>query len=439
MDITFSGNGAALAQRNTTNRNRSLFIGSIYTYLIFFILILMPFQKLAIEVGTTAVDPSNIVFLIFVGSIFFGKKYINHERNFIFFYAGLFLLQLIIFLFGETPTSRYVSGLVWIFSLLTIYGRRRNINIDERLAFNTTIWAILILVFSLVFQRFLLDSERPSGLMTEPSSAGLVALSGAAGLLIAIRFSKNRYEKYGAALLAVVLIYIAYYLKTTHFFSFVVTILVISFFSKTYNARTGVTIAVLIALLYFTIGQDSHYTGRIDVSEGTTNLSLLSWLQGFDQMKESLVSFPVVGAGLGATGYFYFLSENSDALFRSGIAELNRFDAYSGFFRLVIELGPVFMIIFLTALWQRLQELRSAVSLGHLPMGTRSMHRIFLFTFSFCLIVGVLLKEPTWSKSQVVVGFLLFFTTPLGAWQVSPVASRARRLPRFVATQRRFT
>ena len=222
------------------------------------------------------------------------------------------------------------------------------------------------------------------------------------------------------------LVGISFITKTTHVVSFAFALVVVGLLSRSFTVRTVIIVAPLLGVLYWIVSNDAHYTSRVDVYNAGANLSLLSWLQGFDQMVTSIKRYPFVGAGLGGTGQFDFYSEYSDDLFRAGIGDLNRLDAFSGFFRLVIELGPVLMGLAIWALVRRFQELWRATGGGLLPQTPESKHQIFLFTFGFTLLAGVFLKEPTFSRSQFVVAPLLVLLVPLRSVLTLPVP-QARR------------
>ena len=377
------------------------------------ILALFPFQFLALDVGTTKVDLSNIVFVVLSLSVLFGKRGIKFETSFIIFATAFVLCQIALYSGSDTPFTRFLSGFVWIMSMLVVYGRREAIVIDSRTAYYVVLVGAIVLTLVILYQFRIGGYERPPGTMAEPSPAGLVLLATATGLIFFAQWSKSAIEKLISMGFVILLIYISYMIRTTHILSFVIALMTMMLFARVLNVAYISLIGVILIIIYYVISGDEHYLSRVDVASAASNLSLLSWLQGYDQMVASLSKYPITGAGLGATGFFDFYSEYSDYLFEANIADLNRLDAYSGFFRLVIETGPIFVAAFAYAVWERLYRLWNSVKRGLLPRGSDAKYQMFLFAFGLTLIIGFLLKEPTYSRSQVVVATLLFFAVPL--------------------------
>ncbi len=381
------------------------------------LLALLPFQTLGIPVGTTIVDLSNVILLAFALVVAAGNDDTRYSRTFMLLASGFAVLQLLLWLNSLTPFSRFMSGIVWFMAFILIYGRGATIYVPMRASYRIVIGVVALLAVYIVFQLLVLGMSRPAGFMAEPSPAGLVMLAVAAGLVVASRKSSSSTEQLVMTIAAVILAVISYALKTTHIISFIVALFITSFFSKALSVRL-LLILVAVTIGFFSVAmQDVHFRERLDIGGTTSNLSLLSWLQGYDQMIESLRQFPLVGAGLGGTGYFDVQSANARALFEAGISELNRYDAYSGFFRIVIEVGPVVAIAIFYAIGYRLVKLWRATSQGLLPTSNESKYQLFLFVFAFTLFVGIFLKEPTYSRSQVAVAVVLYFLVPLNAYR----------------------
>ena len=82
-----------------------------------------------------------------------------------------------------------------------------------------------------------------------------------------------------------------------------------------------------------------HFDQRTDIyNPEKSSLSLLAWLMGFDQILSSIDKNIFFGLGLGSTGEFNFDSKHKDILNVLGAGDLTLKDAYSLFFRLVIEI-----------------------------------------------------------------------------------------------------
>ena len=396
--------------------------GKLRSFLIILICAFLPFQIIGIPVGTTIFDISNILLIILVAISIFGNR--NTEKNGIYFlYLMVFcIIHLYIFSKNDTNISRFSSALIWICSYIIIFIRRRDIYLPTKYVYGVTLFVTTALFLMIIFQLFVEGIPRPEGFMAEPSPAGLVLLATATGLILASRKTSGGFEKFVMLLTALVFGYISFLLRSTHIISFAFSLLVLVAFSRAFDVRVTVIGVFIFVFIFMVVLQDEHFQERLDLGSANSNLSVLSWLQGFDQMMESIRSFPVLGAGLGSTGFFHFDSYNSIVLFELGIGDLNRYDAYSGLFRMVIELGPLFAGLFLFSVVRRLIELWRNTGSGVLPVCNDAKYQIFLFAFAFTLIVGIMLKEPTWSRSQVAVAVLLFYAVPLNAYKVKPVA-----------------
>lgn len=383
---------------------------AVATYLI---VAMLPLQFLGLDIATTKVDLSNIVFLLLALSVLAGGLKRPVAPMYQLFFAIFFVVQLSLFITGGIPLARFVSGVSWIFSILIIYGWRRYLVIDARSCYVAVLAGTALLAFVILFEFLLLNNERPAGTMAEPSSAGLVLLATAAGLMISSQWMQKKSERMTLLAIVVALVYLSYVIHTTHVLSFAISVLIAAIFSRTLTIGTLAVNSVILGGIYFVASSDTHYVSRVDIGDAASNLSLLAWLQGFDQMLASLRMFPLTGAGLGATGTFAFQSQYSDFLFYSGIPDLNLLDAYSGFFRLMIEAGPIFMAAFAFAMLMRLRSFSRNVKAGLLPRTPEAQYQVFLLTFALTLIVGIMLKEPTYSRSQMVVAALLFFVVPM--------------------------
>ncbi|WP_425229469.1 hypothetical protein [Sphingomonas sp.] len=382
--------------------------------LLLLVLALLPFQVWGVDVGTSKWDLANLVFVAFVASIGFGNGRAPLSGFFKAFFGIYIVIQIVSFFAHGTPPARFASGFLWMTSIIVLFGRRTQVPLDASLAYRVILAGVVLMCTVLLYQLLWLRIDRPAGTMAEPSPAGLVALAAGAGLIVSAKWAtpSERWIGYAAAL---GFTFISFIIKTTHIISFAIALIVVGIVSRAFTLRTLAIVAPLLGVLYWFVTNDAHYTSRVDVYNASSNLSLLSWLQGFDQMVASLRRYPVIGAGLGGTGQFDFYSSYSEELFRAGIGDLNRLDAYSGFFRLTIELGPIVAGIMLLVLGGRLVEMWHATGDGRLPLTEESKHQVFLFTFSVTLLAGILLKEPTYSRSQFVVSMLLFCTVPLRA------------------------
>ena len=388
----------------------------ITEFLIYGVILLFPFQVLAIPIDRSKIDLSNLLFLILIGWLATFAPGVRASNTFRIVLSGFVVIQIAIYSYSDVPLSRFLSAFTSIGSLMLFYGYRERVRYDVKVAYWLVLFSILCCAFASLFEFVVEGDPRPAGIMAEPSPAGMVVLAAVAGIAVSLRLIRNPVAAAIQVGLALVLMYIAFLLKTTHFVTLAITVSLVAVMLRALDIRTIALAAALLIAVYLLVSQDAHYLDRMDVGAiRITNISLLAWLQGFDQMIASLSLFPVVGAGLGGTGSFYFYSANSEALAYYFLADLNRFDAFSGFFRLIIELGPVFGGLALWALWRNLSQFARIVR--RTPPGTnpQAVELVFLMTFAVALVLGTLLKEPVWTRSTVVVSGLLLFTLPTAA------------------------
>lgn len=387
---------------------------------------LLPFQTLAVEVGTTKFDWSNFALVIIAISslpIMLKKKY---DANFIFFISLYFGIQLFMFTFGPVSWPRFASAFLWLTAVFLLYGSRTQIHINSKLLANIVYIGILITSLSIIYAYFVNSIERPGGSMDEPSVAGLLLLAGATGCLISAHWEKIRWRRILLYSMLVFLVTISIMVKTTHIFTFIFSVVILGILSRAVNLSQILLILLSIFVLYLIVVSDEHYLSRIDLQNPAGNLSLLAWLHGFDQMVASLTAYPLVGVGAGGTGQFDFYSVNGEYLSISNLSGLSRLDAYSGMFRLIIELGPVLTLFILLAIAGRLKHFGKSAGDGSLPFGVEAQSQVFLFAFAVCLLFGIMLKEPTYSRSQFAVASLLFALVPLRVPAAGPSRKSGR-------------
>lgn len=402
------------SDRVALTRFRPAFLpGSALHYLVLLILAVFPFQWLGLDVGTSKFDISNIAFYMFAVLILFNGNSIRWSNAFKLFFVTYITLESIMFLVGPATLPRFASAFVCLSTILVVFGSRNSLPINAKPAFYIVLIGVGLVAGSILFGYLVQGQDRPAGLMAEPSVAGLILVGTTAGLLLSSRWAPTRARARLSILGGVLFFGVSFFTKSTHILSFVVALTSLGLLSRSINLRTLVLGGIAMGVLYWLFTYDPHYHSRIDVQDASSNLSLLSWLQGFDQMVASFWRYPLVGAGLGGTGQFEFYSPYSAELAFLGLSELNRQDAFSGLFRITIELGPVLTAAVLCGIGSRLLQLWRATGSGLLPVCEESQAQVFLFTFAFTLVFGVLLKEPTYSRSHFVVGALLFSIVPL--------------------------
>ena len=168
----------------------------------------------------------------------------------------------------------------------------------------------------------------------------------------------------------------------------------------------------LFALIYpefFEIFTD-HFLSRINIFDKDTNsLSLLAWLRGFEQMIFSIEKTYIFGFGLGSTGEYYFPSYYGEKLSDFGLFNLTLKDGFSLFFRLVIEIGIFFTLVFLVYLYFRVKNFFNIFKFNKIELE----NYFFLFIFSLTIIIGSLIKEPNYARSSLCVALFIIGTMPL--------------------------
>ena len=151
--------------------------------------------------------------------------------------------------------------------------------------------------------------------------------------------------------------------------------------------------------------------------EKNFNRSTMAWLDGYEQAKAALKINPIVGLGLGSTGYFKYDSNYNQLLINVYKSNPNRFDSYSGFFRLIIELGLIFGALVLLLLLKNILKIYRDRSV----LISKVNYEIFFIRFfSLTLFIGILIKEPVYSRSLVYVATLLFSTSFIGSIKEKP-------------------
>jgi hypothetical protein len=173
-----------------------------------------------------------------------------------------------------------------------------------------------------------------------------------------------------------------------------------------------VSFLILILVLFGFLIEHEHFATRIAafISDPALNVSSLTWLRSFDMMLYSIGESPVVGMGLGSTGFFDFPSKHSVLLEMINEGDRNIYDAYSMTFRLIIELGLPFFLL-LSFLFVRKWFLFSKFLKARPTENVNcNMPLMFLFTFSTTMLIGILIKDPTYSRSAFYLSTLIFIT-----------------------------
>ena len=403
--------------------------------LIYLSFLLFPFQNLALRISSSSYDLTAIIliisiFLFFILNDFqkfsFRKKIaIIYTLIFIAYYLMNYILNYI------APLPRFLASLLWLVGLLNIIILSSEVKINQRSIFNIiNLLLILICAHIWIEYFFIIGPDvyntdikaRGMSFFAEPSYAGLILYASSIGyfFIFLLKFSK--------IYLFLFLLNFAtgYITLSLHIVTFIVSLLffivIFSFaFKKNINFKINFKINSKFYLYIFILFISSicsiyliffgefanHFVSRLDIFnfENTTNVSLLCWLRGMDQAIASIhKSYYLFGTGLGSTGEFQFYSEFGNKLQIFGLGSLTLKDSYSLFFRLIIEMGLLTVIIFLVYLLYRLKHFYNFIC----KKSSRSKaYIVFNFLFGISILIGSLLKEPNFSRSSLYISLFL--------------------------------
>lgn len=380
---------------------------------IFFIgIILFPFQNLTLDLFTSKYDYSAFLLALYSFLINFSIKkefkfHISFNKNYLFFVLSVAIFQVLIWFFYNTPFYRLISGFFWSIGLFSIILFRNKVDLDITKVFFILLITIIPTACFLLFESFTLLSLRPKAFFDEPSYAGLIMYSTSFGFLGCVLSNKFKTKMNTLFLLLFfIFFFIGLVTRSLHFVSLFLALFI---FLINYPKKVFYFIPLLILffLFFLLLNYDLedfkyHIFSRLNLSFG--NLSTITWLFGFDQALYVLFHNPFTGYGLGSTGFFEFYSKYNDILFNLGHLNQNRFDSYSLLFRFIIELG--FFVTF-TLLLFLLKCLRNIFDTSNIDDKKQITGIIFLRFFSICLVTGLLIKEPVYSRSICYLGFVL--------------------------------
>ena len=360
-----------------------------------------------------------ILFIAYYVSI---KNQMFNKKTVLFMFLFLFSQFFVFSIMGTTPFYRLLSGMIWLGGLLLIILSRDRIIYNPIIVYKT-ILIVLILTSCVMFYELLFlgaNRGRPEATFEEPSKAALAVFSAAAGV-VGIIYNFKLTKRLAFTLL--ILFTAGLTTLSMHMVTFMLTVILIGIlnfpinFSKIKPRQLGY-FSLIIFLIIFGLNQlmaTDYFFSRINIFSAllNNNLSLLSWRAGFDQMIASVNLSPILGNGLGATGFIHFESHSMERLLSIQKWALNLTDAYSLTFRLIIEIGlPLFlfmMYFFFRKIWNFKNYL---VTSKALPLSYK-IPVAFNFLFSLALIIGCLIKEPLYPSSLLYVGTLLFATSKI--------------------------
>ena len=338
---------------------------AIYLSLIFF-----PFQVLDIHISQTTFGLSSIILGASIPTFFL---FLKNKLNFNLIFLILFIvIQLVIFIVSPAPVSRFISGLFWIFLFLIMIYCNQEIKFDHLIAEKIIIIVLFISAIYAWYQYFYVITPelytlgvklRPGAFFSEPSYAGLAFYAASLASLFKFIFYKKEFKYF---FLFIIFFATGILTLSMHLVTFLLTFIAVIYFRYfkfnlkfLYKVIFYLLILTLIISLSlyllnilnneFYLVSTRHFLRRINIFDWqqSNSLSLLAWIRGFDQMVYSIKTTYIFGFGLGSTGEYYFPSLSGDRMNAFGLYYLTLKDAFSLFFRLVIEIGIVFTGIFL--------------------------------------------------------------------------------------------
>lgn len=382
-------------------------------------IVLFPFQNLSILLNSSY-DFSAILLLSYIFLLSFEviKKPMSIKfRRILKYFIVFIFVQLILFYFTDTPFYRLLSALVWFGGIALFFIFQREIKIDFLKTYKIIFISLLFTSFFIITDFFLFNI-RPKAFFSEPSYAGLVLFSFSAAHFACYILNQNLLGKKSYTLWTGTFFFIISSLtKSMHIFTFLIVLTIVLFISiKKYNHLKIYLFLILSCLLLFTasIYQEKFYSLKLIFNadhyllypvdeaglEHELNRSVLCWFDGFVQAVSAVMIDPFLGLGLGSTGFFNYESTYSALLIKYYGSNPNKFDTYSGLFRMIIELGFISTILILNAFLKKISLLKLK---SH-----QTFEQVFIRVFSFALIIGILIKEPVYSRSHVYLAVLLF-------------------------------
>lgn len=396
---------------------------------------LFPLQFLALRIYGSSFDVSSILIILFISLLVLkihvldvsGKN--KQTVSLILIFLGI---QLLLFFINDTPLFRFVSGLFWFGGLLLVYLFKNDIKIDFQIAHKIISNTLFISALVMIFEWFL--HKRPKAFFDEPSYASLAIYSISSAYFGCFIFFEDLDKKKNKLyLLGCFYFFVGLLTTSMHIISLIIVIFL--FLLTASNKRKVLYVLVSILIIYFASSKifsfQNIYNRITSIVSGSTinpssyqdveknfNKSTMAWLDGYEQTKAALKINPIVGLGLGSTGYFKYDSNYNQHLINIYKSNPNRFDSYSGLFRLIIELGLIFGTLVLLLLLKNILKIYRDRSV----LISKVNYEIFFIRFfSLTLFIGILIKEPVYSRSLVYVAILLFSTSFIGSIKEKPL------------------
>jgi len=368
--------------------------------LFLFSLLTLTFQSFAIKLFNSRYDLSSLILLLLLVCSFLNRNITLKNFG---LYITLFFYQIIILIinFDNNYLHRYISAIGWLSLMYFLITGELKYTIKQKNIYRIIIFSSFIQAFYILFQFYFLDIIRPKGLFSEPSSAGLMLFATCFAYLASSLLKNHKYS-----ILFLIFVLLGGFLtRSIHVFTnLIFFILILIYLRKHIGFKINkIFIIVLITLISTIFILNNQYIlSRITFEE--LNLSQIIWIRGFEQALVSIKKSYIFGLGVGSTGLFEFETIFFDKLQNMKMYELNIFDSYSLFNRLIIELGFLITFIFLIYFWKRFK-----INFNINKIDENSRYHYFNKIFSFFLILGCLIKEPLYANSLLLVSLFLFF------------------------------
>ena len=406
---------------------------SIYKLLIYLSFLLFPFQNLALRISSSSYDWTVIILIVSIFLFFIlddienfnlrKKIAITSTLIFITYYLVIHITSYL------APMPRFLASMLWLAGLLNIIILSSDVKINQFLIFKILNILLFLICIHIWYEYFFVIGPvnyntdikaRSMSFFAEPSYAGLILYAAAVGYFFTFIINLKKKVYLFLFLLNFSSAYITLSLHIVTFFitSFFFIILFLIAFKKKIFSKFDLKLYFyffvgLCLLGYFIIFQiilgeyGDHFISRLKIlnPEQITNVSLLSWLRGMDQAIASLhKSHYLFGTGLGSTGEFEFHSEYGKRLKSYGLATLTLKDSYSLFFRLIIEIGLLAVVIFLIYFLIKIISFYNFINKKSL---SKKDYLIFNFLFGATILIGSMIKEPNFSRSSLYISLFL--------------------------------
>jgi hypothetical protein len=366
---------------------------------------LFPFQNIALNIGTTIFD----IFPLLMGGVIvfhllfrlFGlEKFHLNYRSLGFIIWGFFYLFFYIF-FHPQPIFRFISAFFWLLILVGVFIILCKYE-SSHLWNNFMIMCVLVAI-SVYIQYFFWGIERPNSFFKEPSTAGLLLFS--VSFYYLLNLFKSEKKKLFNFLFLLFFLGSSFLTKSSHFFVFILfsIFLIPTLINKDRILKVFYILLTISVFLipYFDL---EYYFSKFNFSDlENLNISQLSWLRGFEQAISVIKVSPIFGLGLGSTGYIDFLSNYSERLEFHDLGDINLYDAYSLFLRLVIEIGLLQVALLVIYFFRPF--LKVVTKRNNKDFGTKSVSERY-YVIGIFLLAGSFLKEPNYGVSLIFISIL---------------------------------